>query len=267
MPYFFFLLLMGLAAACGDTMDTAGRETAAEATDNDPISNPPAEGFDLAGSDERAIAIADSVMLAMGGRRAWDETRYLRWNFFGRRTLLWDKKENRVRIEFADGNTIYLLDMDDNTGRVLRNGTEISEPDSLDHYLQQARSIWINDSYWLVQPFKYKDSGVTLTHQGRDTTPSGQPADVLQLTFRGVGDTPDNKYRVFIGDNPRLQIYWQFFRNAADTVPAFGSVWENYRSHGEILLSGERGERDLTDIEVLQEVDEYAFSEFAVPES
>ena len=37
--------------------------------------NPPAPGFDLAGSDPRAIAVADQVMERMGGREAWDRTR------------------------------------------------------------------------------------------------------------------------------------------------------------------------------------------------
>ena len=50
--------------------------------------NPAAEGFNLEASDEKAIALADEVMEAMGGRKNWDATRYIRWNFFGRRTLL-----------------------------------------------------------------------------------------------------------------------------------------------------------------------------------
>ena len=62
--------------------------------------NPPAEGFDLAGSDAEAIRIADRVMLAMGGREAWDSTRHLRWKFFGRRLHVWDKHTGDLRIEY-----------------------------------------------------------------------------------------------------------------------------------------------------------------------
>ena len=36
--------------------------------------NPPEEGFNAAGSDPKAIAIADKTMTAMGGREAWDNT-------------------------------------------------------------------------------------------------------------------------------------------------------------------------------------------------
>jgi hypothetical protein len=46
------------------------------------IANPAAEGFNESGSDAKAMAIADEVMQAMGGRKAWDKTRYLSWKFF-----------------------------------------------------------------------------------------------------------------------------------------------------------------------------------------
>ncbi len=36
-------------------------------------SNPVAEGFDVVGSDAKAIALADDGMAALGGRKAWKE--------------------------------------------------------------------------------------------------------------------------------------------------------------------------------------------------
>jgi len=36
------------------------------------LGNPAADGFNESGSDAKAIAIADEVMKAMGGRMAWD---------------------------------------------------------------------------------------------------------------------------------------------------------------------------------------------------
>ena len=67
--------------------------------------NPPAPGFDLDGSDPRAIEIADRVMAAMGGRQAWDATRFLRWRFFGRRLHVWDKHSGDIRVEGVDSET------------------------------------------------------------------------------------------------------------------------------------------------------------------
>src|SRR6186713_1803269 len=61
--------------------------------------NPPSHGFDAAHSDPRAIAIADQVMEAMGGRAAWDATRCVQWKFNGRRKLCWDKFTNDFRLD------------------------------------------------------------------------------------------------------------------------------------------------------------------------
>ena len=54
--------------------------------------NPPAKGFNAAGSDAKAVAIADQVMEAMGGRKAWDATRYITWNFLGAEPCCGTKK-------------------------------------------------------------------------------------------------------------------------------------------------------------------------------
>src|SRR5258708_374162 len=80
--------------------------------------NPPADGFDLANSDQAAIQLADSIMMAMGGRENWDKTRFISWNFYGRRKWVWDKKTNRVRVESIKDSTIYLANLDSMAGRV-----------------------------------------------------------------------------------------------------------------------------------------------------
>lgn len=266
MRYLVFLFLL-TALACG-TPPLTSTVTYAPPPTLQPVVevNPAAPGFNAAASDARAIALADSVMAAMGGRQAWDQTRYIGWNFLGRRSLLWDKTGNRVRIDVPAENSVYLLDMNDNTGRVLLRNEEVTQPDSLAKYLARAKSIWINDSYWLVQPFKLKDSGVTLKYLGEDTTPDGIAAHVLQLTFEHVGDTPQNRYRVFIDKQSHRQVRWEFFANASDTAPRFGLPWQNYRRYGHIWLSGDRGERQLTDIGVYDTVPEAAFREFSRPE-
>ena len=77
-----FLLIIFIIAGCGRNENSETKEV-----------NPAAEGFNQTNSDAQAIAIADEVMLAMGGREAWDNTRYLCWKFFGRDELIWDKWE------------------------------------------------------------------------------------------------------------------------------------------------------------------------------
>ncbi|WP_143470559.1 hypothetical protein [Neolewinella marina] len=256
------LLTFLFLAACGSPDIEPTTETV-EVTDP----NPAAEGFDEAGSDPEAIAIADSVMVRHGGRQAYDAARYFKWDFFGARQLTWDKRDDRVRIEVPQDSMVYLLDYSDPdrlTGAVQKNGAEMTDPDSLKIYLQSANSMFINDSYWLLQPFKLKDSGVTLKYVGQETDPrQSRPSEVIDLTFTDVGDTPGNRYRLFVDqENYRINT-WQFYRNAADTTAALETPFNGYRDYEGLLLSGDRGGRfQLSNIVVTDTLPETVFTEF-----
>ena len=153
--------------------------------------NPPAEGFNEAGSDAKAITIADQVMEAMGGRAAWDDTRYLTWNFFGRRRHVWDKFTGDIRVEGVrrDDEKSYLILMNIHTkkGKAWLEGQEIIDPTELSEFLDLGESAWINDSYWVFMPYKLKDSGVTLEYAGGDEMLDGRASQGLQLTVEEVG--------------------------------------------------------------------------------
>ena len=223
--------------------------------------NPPMEDFNLVGSDEKAMEIADSVMKHMGGRKNWDETRYLSWTFFGRRKLLWDKWNGDVRIEFiGDPNTVYLVNIKTMEGKVKKAGEEITHPDSLAKELKRAEAIWINDSYWLCMPFKLKDSGVTLKYLREDTTMAGKDADVLGLTFQNVGNTPDNKYELWVTKEDGLIMQWAYFREASQDSASFIRPFDNYQLYGNILLSGDRSDGGGPgNLEIMDTVPENAF--------
>lgn len=214
--------------------------------------NPPLPGFNLKGSDARAVEIADEVMNALGGRRNWDHTRHITWNFFGRRTHVWDKWTGNLRLE--NKNMLVLMNLNTQGGRVWQNDTEVTQADSLAKYLKAAKSTWINDSYWMFMPYKLKDSGVTLKYLGEGQTDDGRPADILQLTFENVGDTPQNKYHVYVDLESRLVTQWAYFSNAADPEPRFTSPWANWRKFGDIMLSDDRGGRSHNDIAVFREL-------------
>lgn len=252
----FATFLMILSLAC-QSVNTTAEETATAV-----VGNPAADGFNAEASDETAIQWADKVMEAMGGRESWDTTRFLHWNFFGRRTLLWDKQEGKVRIESPGDSLTYLVDIFNNTGQVKKGDSVMSQPDSIAKYVERGRRIWINDSYWLVMPFKLKDSGVTLKHVGQDTTLAGSMAEVLSLTFESVGVTPQNKYLVYIDPATNLVNQWDFFTNADDEAPRFAMPWKGYQSYGALKLSGDRGKPQLSDIAVLESVPASVFTSF-----
>ena len=234
----------------------AGSEEASAPPAAVPV-NPAAEGFNAAGSDEEAIAIADAVMASMGGRRGFDETRYLSWNFFGFRTHVWDKLSGDLRFE--QGPALTLMNVHTKEGRVWEEGEEITDPTVLAETLQTGYEAFINDSYWLLMPYKLKDSGVTLELLGDATTEAGREAHVLQLTFDSVGVTPQNKYHVYVDKERMLVEQWNFFDSYEDPEPQFKTPWAQWESHGAILLSGDRGERQLSDIRVFAELPESVF--------
>jgi len=210
-----------------------------------PSPNPAAPGFDHEGSDAKAIAIADSVMEKMGGRKAWDETRFITWKFFGRRLHVWDKHTGDIRVESQnrEGQSIVLLaNLNTGEGKAFIDGEPVADADELAGMMKNAKSWWINDSYWLVMPYKLKDSGVTLTYVGEGAMADGRAADMLQLVFKDVGDTPNNKYHVWVAKDSGLVEQWAYFREAADAEPGFITPWANWKKYGRIMLSDDRGE-------------------------
>lgn len=250
------LLLITICFAC---------QTIEKSTEDQTITqevNPAADGFNLEVSDQSAIDIADKVMKAMGGRKAWNDTRYISWQFFNSRKLWWDKWTGDVRVESLKSDLKILVNINDLTGKVYKDSAVFSNTDSLDFYLKRGKSIWINDAYWLVMPYKLKDSGVTLKYVKEDTTEVGALSDVLQLSFESVGDTPENHYEVWVDKQTSLVTQWAFYRNDTVTIPNFITPWEDYNKYGNILLSGGRGRGKLTDIIVADSVSVDLFTEF-----
>ena len=203
--------------------------------------NPAAPGFNAAKSDQAAVKLADEVMEALGGRKQWDDTRYIEWTFFGRRKLLWDKHAGHVQVEVPTTGLKVLLDMNNNQGMVWFNDQQQLEADTVSKYLARAKNWWINDSYWLVMPYKLKDSGVTLTYVGEDTVQEGGAAQVIELRFEGVGVTPQNKYLVYVDPGSKLVNQWAYYTNANDTVPGFVLPWEGYKEYNGIKLPSGHG--------------------------
>lgn len=255
--YLLFILLIS-AISCSKSSEESIEEVP---------SNPAADGFNANESDSLAMAWADATMMAMGGREAWDNLNVLSWNFFGSRDLIWEKTTGRVRIDFPRDSSIYLLNINSMEGKVLRNGAEITNTDSLSKYLTRAKNIWINDSYWLVMPFKLKDSGVILKYVRSGNTETGTPAEVLELTFESVGVTPNNKYEVFIDKSDSLIKQWAYFRDAAQDSASAIWPWDNYQSFDGLLLSSDRSDgRGPSKVKVYDNVPDAVFDSFDQPD-
>jgi hypothetical protein len=225
---------IGVAVVLALVPTGAGRAAAADA---------PA----AAASDARAVEIADRVMAKMGGRERWDAVQCIGWTIFGR-THVWNKWTGGYRLE-AD-SLLVIMNVDSGKGRAWKNGTEVTEATALAPLLDRARSIWINDSYWFLMPWKLEDDGVTLKYGGETTTGDGRPADMLVLTFDNVGDTPQNKYDVYVDRESGLVTQWSYYATAADPTPKFTLPWTGWAEFGGVMLAPGRGRTDVTGIRV-----------------
>jgi hypothetical protein len=205
-------------------------------------------------SDPAAVTLADATAVAMGGMKAWNDTHFVAWNFFGRRMHVWDKWSGDIRIDAKtrEGDQVLVL-MNINTkqGRAWKNAQEVTAQDDLAKLLESGYGWWVNDGYWIFMPYKLGDPGVTLRAKGEMAMTDGRMADVLELTFQSVGLTPQNRYLVYVAKESKLIEQWDFFENADDQKPGFQIPWHGWAKYGQIMLSGDRGEdRKLTDIAV-----------------
>ncbi|MEJ8801268.1 DUF6503 family protein [Pontibacter sp. H249] len=212
-------------------------------------------------SDAKAKSIANKVMQSMGGEKSWNDTRYLAWTF-NDQYQVWDKHHNRFRWE--KDSLVAIIDTQTKDGKVYVAGQELQNPEEKQKLLERAYALWINNSYWLVMPFKLQDPGVALTHVGEETTMDGAQADVLEMTFENVGLTPQNKYKLWVDKNTGLITQWAFYRNYNDAAPAFTRRWSDYQTYGSIKLASNRSNSqsdfNLTHIAAPKAVPEKVFN-------
>lgn len=184
-------------------------------------------------------AIVEKMQVAMGGVTNYNNTKFIQWDF-GKRKLFWNKWTGDVRVENPDANQTILVNINTLKGKVYENGVLVEDDVKSNKLLQQAKNWWINDSYWLVMPWKLQDPGVKLQYVKTEQLPDGNTADVLQMTFSAVGVTPDNKYYVYVDKKEHLVKQWSYFKSFNDPEPKFTLAWDNYQKSGNILLSFDR---------------------------
>lgn len=205
-------------------------------------------------SDPRALGVADRLEEAMGGRARFDAHRFLQFRFVVERDgkevaawlHFWDRATGRYRLEGrADGHPLRVLfNVNDRRGEVWLDGVRLDAEAAKPH-LEAAYGRFINDSYWLLMPWKWRDPGVTLGYEGERTV-DGEAFDVVSLSFENVGLTPKDRYRGFVSRTDGLLKRWEFVLQTKDGAPGTGEPvafsWEEWKEVGEGLrLSRDKG--------------------------
>jgi hypothetical protein len=112
--------------------------------------------------------------------------------------------------------------------------------------LEMAYGAWVNDTYWLIMPYKMKDPGVILALDGEEK--KGADAwDKVRLTFDNVGLTPKDKYWAYVNRKTGLVDRWDFVLKGESKPPSV-FTWKNWKSYGKIQLADDRVSADGTRI-------------------
>ncbi|MEM9293260.1 MAG: hypothetical protein AAGD01_16375 [Acidobacteriota bacterium] len=210
-----------------------------------------------AGSSEpEAVALAQRTVDAMGGTAGWDEVRHVHFNFANFRSHTWDKATGDHRIEgrTRDGNTYVVLhNLNSREGRAWKNGEETTGEEQ-DALLQSAYGAWINDTYWLLAPYKLLDPGVTLSYEGKEEL-DDTVYETVKLTFDSVGLTPGDTYWVYIDHETGLVGRWAYvLESAEEGAEATAWRWTDWQSYGPVKLASGRslvgGERELPLVDI-----------------
>ena len=185
-------------------------------------------------------AIADRVIQQLGGKQRWDSLRGLLWTFGAEmggkvrgnpRHHAWDKYTGWQRVEGVnrDGQTYLIIsNINDGRGQAWVNGTPI-EGDSLKKLIARAKSMWINDSYWFLMPYKLRDPGVTLVYNGEHPA-EGVKCDQIALSFANVGETPGDHYWVYVDQATGRVVRWDMVLEG-DQPPPRSYTWEGWEQH------------------------------------
>lgn len=247
------LLVSLLATACtGAGTDASSGEESATGTTSEAAT---AASLEAALDDPDVVPVYRAMMERLAPDGGWDRTRYLRFDWIVRRedgelvrAHSWDRWDGRYRLEAPAGDgrrLVALFNVDHPTEgeRIWLDGEPVEDGARSDSLATRAHAIFVNDSYWLVMPFKWADPGVTTSYVGRMET-WGKEYDVVELTFQEVGLTPQNKYRGFVDPETGVMELWQHFRQATDAEPAFTMAWTDWQDHGPIWLSSRRESRE-----------------------
>ena len=199
----------------------------------------PAARAETPASDSLAVVIADQVMTALGGKKRWDDLPGIRWSFGSEvndtvkslRRHAWNKHTGWHRVEGKNRQGMpfcFIHNINTGEGKAWMNGNAIAG-DSLKKLLANAKSMWTNDTYWMLMPYKLRDPGVTLKYDG-EAAAGDTIYDRIALSFEHVGETPGDRYWVFVNrDNHRIE-KWEFVLEGQQPPPNRWT-WSGWQEH------------------------------------
>jgi hypothetical protein len=228
---------------------------------------------ETAASDPRAVSIADQVIDALGGNKRWNALVGLRWSFDvmindtlrSTRRHSWNKHSGWHRVDGKTRDQIpyrMVHNLDGSSGSA-RMGSNRLEGDTLKKVLARAKSLWTNDTYWMLMPYKLRDPGVVLKYEG-EVVNGNIVYDKLVMSFENVGETPGDRYWVYVNRaNHRIERWDHLLQG--EKPPAKTYTWEGWEKHGGLWFpTAHRGEGGrVIYTRAIETVDSFPPDEFA----
>jgi hypothetical protein len=225
-------------------------------------------------SDARAVAIADQVMKALGGADRWNRLPGLRWSFDvsindtvkSSRRHAWDKLNGWHRVEGVSRTGqkfLFIEQLGGTAGMAWMDGKPIAG-DSLTKLLSRAKSLWTNDTYWMLMPYKLRDPGVTLRDAG-EVREGPKTYDKIALSFDHVGETPGDRYWIYVNRaNHRIE-KWDFILEG-DRPPVQTWTWEGWAQRDGLWFpTAHRQGKTVVFTRNVETVSEFRPGEFKAP--
>jgi hypothetical protein len=199
--------------------------------------------------DAKADQVGKELIASLGGEAAWEKAREFRFDFVvenagkiaGRRSHAWDRYAGDYRLSGTDkSGAPYSVYFNVNTrqGQAFVNGKRV-EGEEAEKLVKAAYAGFINDTYWLLAPWKIFDPGVHLAYDGEKVCPGGGTCDVLKLSFDNVGLTPKDVYWLWVTRDGRQMVQWQYVLKGAEEPPTT-VLWKDWRKIGGVALSMEK---------------------------
>lgn len=142
----------------------------------------------------------------------------------------WDRWTGDYRVEGVDRESgkpwLAIFDIDSREGRVWL-ADEAVPGEALAAHLERAYGRFINDTYWLLMPWKWRDPGVHLARVG-DETVNGRECAVVELTFGEVGLTSNDRYRGYVDHETGRMVRWSYVLQDEEGKPGSSepTVWD-----------------------------------------
>ena len=236
-------LTVALMSASAHGASAPAPKKAAPPPATKPSTPPPCE------MDAASKEVVQSLTDAMGGQQTWDRLTYFRFDFVvvkdgkevARFRHWWDKAHGRCRVEGPDDqgqNVTAIFNLADRQGRAYTDGVVETNPTNIKNIIENGYERWVNDTYWVLMPFKLHDPGTRVKHvRVYQDAGGGETYDVLELSFAsGVGLTPQDRYWLYVNQKTHLIDRWEYVLTGQKPPPQ-GATWESWTSIGPLQLS------------------------------